>query len=470
MASIIQTLNGYLWGFPMIAFLFLTHIFMSVKTGFIQRKTFTAIKLSVKAPHDASGEISPFRTLATSLASTLGTGNIVGVGTAVALGGAGAVFWCWLTGVLGMATQYAESLLAVMYRVKDNKGAYSGGPMYVLERGLKSRRLGVAYALLAGFSGLLTGAAIQSNAITGIIQESLNGADRSVLLFQREVSLTAVITGFVMALLTALVVFGGLGAISKVCSFCVPFMALGYTICCGVILFINREFLFDTVCEILHSAFSIRSATGGVIGGTMLVSCRYGVARGLFSNEAGLGTSSVVSASAVTPNPVRQGLVSMTATFWDTVVMCLVTGLVVVSTMLSDDSIDISQSEGGFLCYKAFSLIPAVGEGLLVGSMVIFAFSTILGWCYTGEKCAGYIFGDNGCRVYKILWVLAVLMAPMITFDMVWGLADLFNALLAIPNVYALIALSGKVKEQTDLHINDFQKAKKHPTQTCRVT
>lgn len=458
MASIIQTLNGYLWGFPMIAFLFLTHIFMSVKTGFVQRKTITAIKLSVKAPDDASGEISPFRTLATSLASTLGTGNIVGVGTAVALGGAGAVFWCWLTGVLGMATQYAESLLSVMYRVKDEKGVYSGGPMYVLERGLKSRGLGVLYALLAGISGLLTGAAIQSNAITGIIQESLRGRDKTFLVFTGEVSITGFVAGFVMALLTALVVFGGLGAISKVCSFCVPFMALGYTICCGVILLINREFLCDAVCEILRSAFTLRSATGGVVGGTLLVSCRYGVARGLFSNEAGLGTSSVVSASAVTPNPVRQGLVAMTATFWDTVVMCLVTGLVVVSTMLSDNSIGISQSEGGFLCYKAFSLIPVVGEGLLVGSMVIFAFSTILGWCYTGEKCAGYIFGDKGCRAYKMLWVIAVFAAPLIKFDMVWGLADLFNALLAIPNVYALIALSGQVKSQTDLYINDFKK------------
>lgn len=458
MASIIQTLNGYLWGFPMIAFLFLTHILMSVKTGFVQRKIIKAVKLSVKAPDCAKGDISPFRTLATSLASTLGTGNIVGVGTAVALGGAGAVFWCWLTGVLGMATQYAESLLAVMYRVKSEKGSYSGGTMYVLERGLKSRALGVVYAFLAGVSGLLTGAAIQSNAITEIIKESLHGADRSVFVFQKEVSITGLVTGFVMALLTALVVFGGLGAISKVCSFFVPFMALGYTICCVLILFINREFLYDAVKEILHSAFTLRSASGGVAGGALLLSCRYGVARGLFSNEAGLGTSSVVSASALTPNPVYQGLVAMTATFWDTVVMCLITGLVVVSTMLSDNSINVSQTEVGVLCYKAFSLIPVAGEGLLVGSMVIFAFSTILGWCYTGEKCAGYLLGEKGCKAYRVFWVLAVLIAPVIKFDLVWSMADLCNALLAIPNVYALIALSDKVKKQTALYISDVER------------
>ncbi len=459
MTSIIQELNGYLWGFPMIAFLFLTHILMSVKTKFVQRRVITAIKLSLRTPEGAKGEISPFKTLATSLASTLGTGNIVGVGTAVALGGAGAVFWCWLTGVLGMATQYAESLLAVMYRVKDEKENFSGGPMYVLERGLKSRRLGVVYAFLAGVSGLLTGAAIQSNSISEIVKTSLHGADRSVFIFQKEVSLTAVVLGVVMALLTALVVFGGLGVISKVCSFFVPFMAVAYLGCCVAILFINRAYLGDAVKEILHGAFTLRSASGGFAGGTLLLSCRYGVARGLFSNEAGLGTSSVVSASALTPNPVRQGLVAMTAAFWDTVVMCLVTGLVVVSTILSDNSINISQAEGGVLCYKAFSLIPVAGEGLLVFSMVVFAFSTILGWSYTGEKCAGFIFSEKGCMVYRVLWVFAVLIAPVISFESVWSMADLCNALLAIPNVYALVALSGQIKSQTDLYIDNIQKA-----------
>ncbi len=457
MNSIIQTINGYLWGFPMIAFLFLTHLFMTVRTGFVQRKTLRAIRLSVKSPEGVKGDISPFQSLATTLASTLGTGNIVGVGTAVALGGAGAVFWCWITGVFGMATQYAECLLSVRYRVKDKNGQYSGGPMYVLRNGLKSKVLGGAYACLAAFCGLLTGASIQSNAIAGIINESLKGADKKVDVFGAELSLTGVLVGIITALLTALVVFGGVTKISQVCSFFVPFMAVVYIGGCIVVLFINRSVLLESISLIFREAFSFRSAVGGAVGSVMLTSCRYGVARGLFSNEAGLGTSSVVSACANTPNPVRQGLVAMTATFWDTVVMCLVTGLVIVSTLISDNSISSADAQGGFLCYKAFSLIPFIGESLLLFSMVTFAFSTILGWCFTGEKCAEYFLGEIGTKAYRYLWVLAVLVSPVMSFDMVWNLADLCNALLAVPNVYSLVMLSSEVKSLTRKFIDDTE-------------
>ncbi len=458
MNSIIQTINGYLWGFPMIAFLFLTHLFMTVRTGFIQRKTLKAIRLSVRSPQGSKGDISPFQSLATTLASTLGTGNIVGVGTAVALGGAGAVFWCWVTGIFGMATQYAECLLSVRYRIKNSKGQFSGGAMYVLSRGLNSKVLGGIYACLAAFCGLLTGASIQSNAIAGIIKESLKGGDKSFDVFGAELSLTGVLVGIITALLTALVVFGGVTKISQVCSFFVPFMALAYVGGCAVILFCNRSVLLESISLILRDAFSLKAVTGGAVGSTMLLACRYGVARGLFSNEAGLGTSSVVSACANTPNPVRQGLVAMTATFWDTVVMCLVTGLVIVSTQLAGNSISPADTEGGFLCYKAFSLIPFCGEGLLLFSMVTFAFSTILGWCFTGEKCAEYILGDRGTVIYRSLWILAVLVSPVMSFEVVWNLADLCNALLAIPNVYSLVMLSGEVKKLTQIFIDDTEK------------
>ncbi len=455
MNSIIQTINGYLWGIPMIAFLFLTHLFMTVRTGFVQRKTLRAIRLSAKSPEGDKGDISPFASLATTLASTLGTGNIVGVGTAVALGGAGAVFWCWITGVFGMATQYAECLLSVRYRVKNSKGEFSGGPMYVLREGLNSKILGGVYAFLAGVCGLLTGASIQSNAMAGIIRESLGGRDRYVKIFGAELSLTGVIVGITASLLTALVVFGGVSKISQVCSYLVPFMGVAYIGGCIVVLFINRSVLPESLALILREAFSLRSVAGGAVGGGILLACRYGVARGLFSNEAGLGTSSVISACANTPNPVRQGLVAMTATFWDTVVMCLVTGLVIVSTGIADNSISFSQTDRGFLCYKAFSRIPLAGEGLLLFSMVTFAFSTILGWCYTGERCAEYILGERGVTAYRYLWVLAVLVSPVVSFDIVWNMADLFNALLAVPNVYSLLMLSSEVKRLTQIFIND---------------
>ncbi|MBQ8001481.1 MAG: sodium:alanine symporter family protein [Ruminococcus sp.] len=457
MSSIIQTINGYLWGFPMIAFLFLTHIFMTVRTGGIQRKTLRAIRLSVKSPEGVRGGISPFEALSTSLASTLGTGNIIGVGTAVALGGAGAVFWCWITGVFGMATQYAECLLSVKYRVRDKKGQLLGGTMYVLEKGLNSRSLGIVYAGIAGVSGLLTGAAIQSNAISEIIRESLQDSDKAVKLFGSNMSLTGILVGVVGAVLTALVVFGGLGVISRVCSFFVPFMAAAYILGCFVVLYINRAVLADSLRLIITQAFSLRAVAGGGTGSVMLIACRFGMARGLFSNEAGLGTSSIVNASALTPNPVRQALAAMTATFWDTVVMCLVTGVVIVSTIVADNGTGIQNTDGGALCYKAFVQIPFVGEGLLVFGMITFAFSTILGWSWTGQVCAQYIFGGKGGKAYKVLWVIAVLVAPLISMDTVWSLADLCNALLAVPNVYALIMLSGVVREQTRLYANNTE-------------
>ena len=449
MNSIIQTINGYLWGFPMIAFLFCTHLYMTYKTGFVQKKVIKGIVLSTKKPQGDAGNISPFETLATTLASTLGTGNIVGVSTAVALGGAGAVFWCWITGVLGMATQYAECLLSVRYRVKNSKGEFCGGAMYVLERGLKSRGLGIVYAFLAACCGLLTGASIQANSISGIIRESLGNPRDNISFAGADISLTGIVTGIILAVLTGLVIFGGVQKISQVCSLFVPFMAVAYMAGCFVILCINGSVILDSLRLIIVSAFSVRSISAGALGGAMLVACRYGVARGLFSNEAGVGTSSVVSANAVTPNPVRQGLVSMTATFWDTVVMCLVTGVVIVSTLLSDSSLQSSDIEGGFLCYRAFQRIPFAGGGILVFSMVTFAFSTILGWCFTGEKCCEYVLGERGVPVYRFLWVVAVLVSPVVSFDAVWNLADLCNAFLAIPNVYSLVMLSPQIKELT---------------------
>lgn len=457
MNEIILSINGYLWGLPMIAFLFFTHLVMSWRSRFIQRKVFTGIRLSVTNPMGVRGDISPFQALSTSLASTLGTGNIIGVGTAVAMGGAGAVFWCWVTGIFGMATQYAECLLAVRYRMKASRG-YTGGPMYVLEKGVGSRSLGMVYAFVAAVCGLLTGAAIQTNAISNVVTASVGDKDRAISLFGKSFSLTGVAVGIAAAVLTALVVFGGIKVIGRVCQLFVPFMAVTYILGCFAVLIINRHVLLQTLWRILTDAFSFRAAAGGVTGSVMMAACRFGMARGLFSNEAGLGTSSIVSASANTPNPVRQGLVAMTATFWDTVVMCLVTGVVIVSSVMHSPAIDLDTAEGGVLCYLAFGQIPYIGKWMLVFSMITFAFSTILGWSCVGESCARYIFGAKVRKPYLLFWVLAVLIAPLISLEFVWNLADLCNALLAVPNVFALLMLQKEVREQTDRFIVDVDR------------
>ena len=448
MAIFIQKLNGYLWGFPMIAFLFCTHLFMSVRTGFVQRKVLKGIALSVKSPEKGKGELSPFSCLATSLASTLGTGNIIGVGTAVAMGGAGAVFWCWITGIFGMATQYCECMLSVRYRVKNSKGEFAGGPMYVLERGAGSKGLAVVYAFLAGVCGLITGAAIQSNSISGIITQAVRNHCEDV-----HTGAIDSAVGIAAATLAGIVIFGGVKSIGKACCYLVPFMAAAYVGGCAAILVINRGVVLESLCLIVREAFSPRAVGGGVSGSVMMTACRYGMARGLFSNEAGLGTSSVVSACANTPHPVRQGLVAMTATFWDTVVMCLVTGVVIVSTLLKNSS--VTQGGGDILCLEAFRQIPCLGELLLVFSMVTFAFSTILGWSVVGEKCAGYIFGKRAVPWYRGAWVVCVCLAPMVALDAVWDFGDLVNGLLVIPNVTALVLLSKPTAAETKSYLRE---------------
>ncbi len=445
MAMFIQTINGYLWGFPMIAFLFSTHIFMSIKTGFIQRRVFRGIRLSVSSHEKGKGDLSPFAALATTLASTLGTGNIIGVGSAVALGGPGAVLWCWVTGIFGMATQYCECMLSVKYRVKNQKGEFCGGPMYVLKEGVGSRTLGLFYAFMAALCGLVTGAAIQSNSISEMLISTVEGKGAEV-----NTAGIKIAVGIITATLAALVIFGGVKSIGKVCSFFVPFMAGAYILGCISVLFINRGVVLESLQLIVREAFSLRAVAGGAQGSVFMLACRYGMARGLFSNEAGLGTSSVVCACADTKSPVRQGLISMTATFWDTVVMCLVTGVVVVSTELSVfGSVDISAADGGNLCLRAFCRIPYIGEWLLVFSMVTFAFSTVLGWSVVGEKCITFVFGEGATAVYRLLWVFAVLVAPVCTLQGVWSLGDMVNGLLVIPNVTGLIMLSGTVQRET---------------------
>lgn len=442
--DVIQTVDDFVWGWGMIVLLLGTHIFMTVRTGFIQRKTILkGIPLSVAKEDGADGEVSQFGALATALASTIGTGNIIGVGTAIALGGPGAVLWCWLTGVFGIATKYAESLIAVKYRVKTADGRMQGGAMYALERGLNMKWLGVIFAVFAGFASFGIGCATQVNAIAEVCSTNL--------------SIDPLIIGVIVAVLTAFVIFGGIRSIASVCEKLVPFMALFYVIGCIIILGINYDYIIPAVQTICRLAFTKGAAAGGLVGGGIRLAIQYGVARGLFSNESGMGSAPIAAAAARTRNPVRQALVSSTGTFWDTVVVCLMTGLVLVSTIMKNPSINADQIiDGGELTTLAFSQIPYFGPFILVVGIITFAYSTILGWAYYGERCVEYFAGKKGLLPYKLLYIGVALIAPVLALDLVWKVADILNALMAIPNLIAVLLLSPVIVKETRKYINDL--------------
>lgn len=449
----IRAFDDFVWGWFMIILLLGTHIFMTIRTRFIQRKTFKAIKLSVTKDPDSQGDISPFQSLATALASTIGTGNIIGVGTAIAVGGPGAVLWCWLTGVFGISTKYAESLIAVKYRVKAKDGRMLGGAMYALERGLKLKWLGILFALFALFASFGIGSGVQVNAISSIMNSTFNaGGDMKFMFMNREISVVSLIVGIIVAIITAVVIFGGIKAISKVCELLVPAMAAFYVIGCIIVLIMNFNYLGDALALIIKSAFTTTAATGGFIGSTIMIAARYGIARGLFSNESGLGSAPIVASAAQTRNSVRQALVSSTGTFWDTVVVCLMTGLVLVSSVIKNPAM-FSGADGDKLTFTAFKQIPYIGTPILVIGIIAFAYSTILGWSYYGERCVEYLFGRKGMIPYKLVFIIVLFIAPIISLDMVWTLSDIFNALMAIPNLIAVILLSGVVVRETNYYL-----------------
>lgn len=445
--KIIGSINDVLWGPPMLILLFGTHLFLTFRTGFIQKYIFKGIKLSVTKDNSADGDVSQFGALTTALASTIGTGNIVGVGTAIASGGPGAVLWCWLTGVFGMATKYAESLIAVKYRVKGEDGSMMGGAMYALERGLNAKWLGVVFAVFTFLAAFGIGCTVQANAVSSTLKENFN--------------VSPWISGAVTALLVGLVVIGGLKTITKFCEKMVPFMAVFYVIGCIIILFIHRNYVIEAISLIFSSAFTPRAMGGGFIGSTVMSACRYGVARGLFSNESGMGSAPIVAAAAKTRNPVRQALVSMTGTFWDTVIICAITGIVMVSSIIGNPAIDAANGNGGILTSYAFAQIPTIGPFVLTVGMITFAFSTILGWYYYGERCIIYVFGNAVKKPYAIIWVIVVFIGAGIGLETVWSLADMLNALMAAPNLIAVLLLSGVIaaegkKYLSGNHIDDY--------------
>ncbi len=431
--SFFTHLSSFLWGWPMIVLLLGTHIYLTVVLRFPQRKLWTAIKLSVKKDKSATGDVSQFGALATALAATIGTGNIIGVATAVALGGPGAVLWCWLTGFFGISTKYAEGLLAVKYRVKTRSGRILGGPMYALERGLGWKKMAILFAFFTALASLGIGSTVQANAIATLTRETYQ--------------VSPYITGAVVCALTAATVLGGIKSISRVCTMLVPFMALFYVAGCIVILCINASYVWPAVKLIVVSAFTPEAAGGGLAGGSILIAARYGIARGLFSNESGMGSAPIVAASAQTRNPVRQALVSSTGTFWDTVVVCALTGLVIVSSILAWP--DISYDNGATLTKVAFGKIPVIGQPLLAFGLLTFAFSTIQGWEYYGERAVEYLGGRRFTRPFSIIYIASVFIGSVMSLDIVWNMADCMNALMAIPNLLSLLFLSGIIVHET---------------------
>lgn len=436
-------ISNAIWGWPMMILLLGTHIYLTIRLKIPQRRLFTAIKISLQKDKSAQGDVSQFAALATSLAATIGTGNIIGVATAVSLGGPGAVLWCWLTGIFGIATKYGEGLLAIKYRVKSEDGRMLGGPMYALEKGLGLKWLAILFCIFTAIATFGIGNTVQANAIS----ENISLVCENFIAPEH----TKMITGFVLATFVGFAIIGGVKSIAKWCTALVPFMALFYVLGCIYILCINHEYLGSAISLIFNEAFSLKAVGGGTAGTVLMAAARYGIARGLFSNESGMGSAPIVAAAAQTKNPVRQALVSSTGTFWDTVVICAITGLVIVSSIIAYP--EISQEDGGMLTKKAFGLIPYVGTPILTFGIITFAFSTILGWSYYGERAVEYLMGKRSIVFYRILYILLVFAGATMSLSLVWNLSDIMNALMAIPNLISLLLLSGVIAKETQHYL-----------------
>ncbi len=442
---------GFVWGPWLVYFLAGTHLFLTWRTGLIQKHLGLAIRLSVAKDPGSPGDVSQFGALTTALAATIGTGNIYGVAGAVLLGGPGAVLWMWLTGVFGIATKYSEALLSVKYRITNSRGQMSGGPMYVLERALNARWAGILFAIFTAVAAFGIGNMAQSNAIADMIV-----AKKEVFHIVVDDGTIKWVVGLVLAVFTAGVILGGIKSIARFCEFLVPFMAFFYVVGCLIILALKWETLGETISLIVSSAFTGHAAVGGFVGAGIAQAMRYGIARGLFSNESGMGSAPIVAAAARTKDPVRQALVSSTGTFWDTVVVCAMTGLVIVG---SGDWKGEGMTKAG-LCDAAFHHLGTFGDIILIGGLLTFVFSTILGWAYYGEKAVEYLAGIKSVFVYRIFWVVAVFVGCVWKSEAVWNFSDMMNGLMAIPNMVALLLLSGVIAAETRRYFSDPEQSK----------
>ena len=432
--NLLGQVSDLVWGIPLLVLLFGTHIFLTIRLKFIQRFIGKAIKISFGRNKEGEGDISQFGAMTTALAATIGTGNIVGVATAVASGGPGAVLWMWLTGVFGIATKYSEALLSVKYRVTTKDGLMAGGPMYVLEKGMNNKFLAILFAAFTSVTAFGIGNMVQANSISHLVNET----------FQ----ISPWITGVILTVLTAIVIIGGIKSIAKVCERLVPFMAIFYVLGCLIILILNVSSIPATIKLIFESAFTGHAMLGGFVGAGVKEAIRFGISRGLFSNESGLGSAPIVAAAAQTKNPVRQALVSSTGTFWDTVIVCALTGIVIVNS-----NEWINGLNGASLTKAAFSDLPIIGPIILTVGLLTFVFSTILGWSYYGEKAAEYLFGTKITKPYRWIWVGFVMIGSVLSLKAVWSFADITNALMAIPNLISLIFLNKIIVKETDEYL-----------------
>ena len=461
----IETIDGWVWGIPLIVLIMACGIWLTIRVGALQiRHLGKALKFMVKNEEDGEGEVTSFGALCTALSATIGTGNIVGVATALVAGGPGALFWMEIAALLGMATKYAEGFLAIKYRTVDKNGQYLGGPFYYIEKGMGARwkwlaKLFACFGVLAGLLGI--GTITQINGITSAANNFFDPNGEHVLfhLFGQDYTIATVVAGLFVTLFVALVVIGGLKRISSVSQIVVPFMAVAYFVFALILIICNITKVPAAVVTVVQGAFHPRAVTGGVVG-SMFVAMQNGVARGIFSNEAGLGSAPIAAAAAQTHEPVRQGLVSMTGTFIDTIVICTLTGLSIVLT----GAWQVDGLEGVQVTTYAFQNgLPfphVVSSFVLMMCLVFFAFTTILGWDYYSERCLEYLTGGNMKKVMVFRWIyiLAVFIGPYMTVSAVWTIADIFNGLMALPNMIALFALNGVVVYET----KKFFEAGKH--------
>ena len=433
--SILSTIDSFIWGAPLLILLSGTGLYLTLRLGFIQiRYLPRALGYLFKKDKGGKGDVSSFAALCTALAATIGTGNIVGVATAVQAGGPGAIFWMWLVALLGMATKYAECLLAVKYRVRDKNGFMAGGPMYYIERGLGIKWLAKLFALfgvMVAFFGI--GTFPQVNAITHAMQDTFN--------------IPVLVTAIIVTLLVGLIILGGVKRIATASSVIVPFMAILYVTTSLVIILLNIEKVPDAISLIIYSAFDPQAALGGAVGFTVMKAIQSGVARGIFSNESGLGSAPIAAAAAQTREPARQGLISMTGTFLDTIIVCTMTGIVLVLTGAWNNP----ELAGATVTNYAFAqgLGTSIGATIVTVGLLFFAFTTILGWCYYGERCFVYLVGIRGVKLYRLAYIVLVGLGSFLHLNLIWIIADIVNGLMAFPNLIALIGLRKVVIEET---------------------
>ena len=440
-SSIVSEIDGIMWGLPMIIFLLGAHIIFTVSTKFIQKKTFKGIKLSLTKENGGEGDLSVFGALMTALSSTIGTGNIIGVGTAIYFGGPGAVLWTWIGGIFGIATKYAESYIAVKHRVKHSNGEYSGGAMTAFEK-LNKKGLAKLFAVCAALAAFGIGCATQSSAIVDALKNTFGIPNWT--------------TGLALCIITAVVIFGGVKAISKVCERLVPIMSIVYVIGCLIILVINIQYLPKTIALIVSSAFTTKAAAGGFVGTTIITAARYGIARGLFSNEAGMGSAPMATAAGKANNAVKPALIGATGVFWDTVVVCLATGLVIVSSVISNDAIScLNYANGSELVAACFGQIPVFGTPLFMFGIITFAYSTILGWSYYGVTSVRYLFGHRAIKIYQALWIVVIYLGATLNLNTVWNISDILNGVMCIPNIIAVFMLRKELVKDTKYYLYD---------------